>query len=138
MTEILGIGEAAVGRILKNVGFSTLKHVKTMHDAETKRAKGWRLAGEIPQLYAGGMRTKSILWSDETWADRDTCGRPNPKNDRMYSPKGTKKDDALDDLRAPLRLRTPGNMARISATSAQRAVLLKPRFAGPEKNVPAE
>ena len=84
------------------------------------------------------MRTKRIFWSEETWLDRDTCRRLNPQNDRMYSPKGTKEDDVLGDLRAPLRLRTPGNMARISATSAQRAVLLKPRFAGPEKNVPAE
>ena len=124
MTEILGIGEAAVGRILKNVGFSTLKHVKTMHDAETKRAKGWRLAGEIPQLYAGGMRTKSILWSDETWADRDTCWRFNSRNDSMYFPNGTKTDDVLGDLRKPLRRRTPGIMVRITAPSALHGVLL--------------
>ena len=50
MPEILGIGETAVGRILKNVGISTFRHVRTTRDTEAERAKRWRLAGEILQL----------------------------------------------------------------------------------------
>ena len=38
MAGILGIGKTAVGRILKNVGIRTFKHVKTTRDAETERA----------------------------------------------------------------------------------------------------
>ena len=112
--------------------------MKTTRDAEAKRAGRWRLAGEILQLYAGGMRTKRIFCSDETWVDRDTCRRFNPQNDRAYFPKGVKKDDMLGDLRAPPRQRALGIMGRISASPAQHGVLLEPHFGDPEKNATAE
>ena len=50
MPEILGIGETAVGRILKNVGISAFRHVRTTRGAEAERAKRWRPAGDILQL----------------------------------------------------------------------------------------
>ena len=84
------------------------------------------------------MRTRRIFWSDETWVDRDTCRRFNPQNDRVYFPKGVKKDDMLGDLRAPPRQRAPGIMGRISVSPAQHGVLLNPHHAGPEKTATAE
>ena len=51
----------------------------------------------------------------------------------MYFPKGTKKDDAPGDLRAPLRYRTPGIMVHMPASSAQHGELLKSHFVDPEK-----
>ena len=121
--EILGIGKTTVGRILKYVSISTFRHVKTTRDMEAERAKRWRQAGEILQLYAGGMRTKRIFWSGETCVDRDSGRRFNPQNNRMYFPKGAKKDEVLGDLRAPLRYRAPGTYARVTASSAQQGVL---------------
>ena len=69
------------------------------------------------------MRTKRIFWSGETCVDRDTCRRFNPQNDRMYFPKGTKKDELLGGLRPPPRQPKPGIMARVAASSAQQGAL---------------
>ena len=60
LAAILGIGETTVGRISKHAWIRTFKHVKATRDAETKRVRRWRLAGEILELFAGGVRTERI------------------------------------------------------------------------------
>ena len=138
MAELLNVSQSSVGRITRKVCSKPFKMVKTTHDTETKRRKRERIAGEVLQMYAGGMRSKRIFWSDETWVDKDTCKRWNPQNDRRYYPKGTAKDAVLDDLRAPLRQRSAGVMVHITVSSARQGVVLKPHFVDPKKTMTAE
>ena len=112
--------------------------MRTCRNGETKRAKRARIADEILGLYSSGMRTKRVLWSDETWVDRDTCARFNPQNERKYYSKGTKKDAVLEDLRKPVRQRTPGIMVHISVTAAGGGAMLKPHFVDPKKKMTAD
>ena len=122
MAGIPGAGKTAVGRILQKVGVRAPRHVETTHDAETRWANRWRLAGGNLHLYAGGARTKRTIWSGDTWVDRDAFIRVDAKNDGMYFPIGAKTDDVLGDLCAP------GTMVHILVPSAQHGVLLKPHF----------
>ena len=74
------------------------------------------------------MRAKGIFWSDETWVDENTCARYNPQNDRMNYHKSTQKDSVSEELKKPLKQRTPGVMVHITVCSANGGVLLKPHF----------
>ena len=74
------------------------------------------------------MRAKSIFWPGETWVGENTCARYNPQNDRMYYRKSTQKDSVSEELKKPLKQRTPGVMVHITVCSANGGVLLKPHF----------
>ena len=115
-----------------------LKHVKTTVSTVAKKKKRANKAVEILGMYADGMRTNQIFWSDETWVDQDSCARYNPQNDRMYFPKDQKKDDNLDKLIKPIRQRAPGIMVHITVTSAGGGQVLKPFFVDPGETMTAK
>ena len=128
MAAKLGCSQFTVNRIVKKIGLRPLKHVKTTHNSETKKAKRERIAREIVSMYADGMRTKRVFCADETWVDENTCARYNPQNDRKYYHKSVSKDSVIEELRKPIKQRTPGIMVHITVSSAQGGLLLKPHF----------
>ena len=125
----VGVGRTTVQTIIsKKLQMRPLKHVKVTHNTAAQRSKRKKLAQSILEMYRGGMRTYRIFWSDETWVDQDSRARYNPQNERLYFPKSDKKDEHIEELRKPLRQRTPGIMVHITATSASGGALLKPHF----------
>ena len=102
VADKIGAPKSTARRIIRDhLRMRPLKHVKTTVSTVAKKKKRVNKAAEILGVYADGMRTNQIFWSDETWVDQDSCARYNPQNDRMYFPKDQKKDDNLDKLIKP-------------------------------------
>ena len=114
----LGCSRESARKITKSCKVRPLKHVKQPHNCAAKMAKRKKIAAELLDMYKEGMRTKRVFWSDETWVDENTCARYNPQNDRKYYCKSVSKLSVLEELKKPLKVRTPGVMAHITVSSA--------------------
>ena len=112
-----------------------MRHVKQVRNSATKMVNRQRLAGELVALYEGGMRAKSIFWSDETWVDENKCARRNPKNDRKYNRKSTQNDSVSGELKKPIKLRTPKEMAHITVCCANGGGVVETELPPTETNV---
>ena len=58
MAAKLGVSHSTVSRVLKDVGVRPLKHVRVVHNTETKRAKRVRIANDILAAHTAGMKTR--------------------------------------------------------------------------------
>ena len=88
-----------------------------------RSGSGWKASW---WSFTKGLRARSIFWSGETWVDENPCARFSPQNDRMYYHKSTQKDSVSEELKKPLKQRTPGVMVHITVCSANGGLLLKP------------
>ena len=75
------------------------------------------------------MRTADIWFPAETRVAQDGCARYNPQNERLYYPKDTKKDAAIESLYKPQKQRAPGVMAHLTVSAANGGAMLKRHFA---------
>ena len=118
MAAKLGRSQFAANRFAKKIGPRPLKHVKTTHNSETKRAKRDRIAREIASTDAEGVRAKRAFWFDETCVDENARAWYNPQNGRELYRKSAIKGSVIEELRGPIEKRTPGAMVHIAVSSA--------------------